>query len=224
MNPGYVPLGTENRDKRLRIDSPRFAASVHYLEHADAEVLSETVLVIRIDMISFPREYAAEGQPYTARWQIKQVGRVNVQIQCGELGRKQVLGVQCRKVNQRLIARDRDVLCIAKRIVGNRLPDEVTRCGIKQRVVSVQNPLKPRNVDALEPRNLLDLAVHESAVVTPRTVKQLVAFYTDRETLGDVFVVDDAVAKIEKPRTSATRYDLLKRVERVKRPSRHSNF
>jgi hypothetical protein len=41
------------------------------------------------------------------------------------------------------------------------------------------------------------LAVHERAIVTPGSVKQLVAFPPHREALGDVFVVDEAVAEIE---------------------------
>ena len=89
------------------------------------------------------------------------------------------------------------MLSIPKRIVRSRLPDKLTRCGIKQRVVRVQNPVNPPTITNYGQRILRELAVHERAIVAPGSVKQLVAFYTDRETLGDVFVVEFAVAKIE---------------------------
>src|SRR5438034_7830834 len=103
------------------------------------------------------------------------------------------------------------MLGIHKRVVRHRLPDILSRGRIKQRVVCVQYPLEPRSIDAVELRNLLDLAIHERAVVAPGSVKQLVAFHTNRETLGDVFVVDQAVAKIENARATAARDDLLDR-------------
>ena len=90
---------------------------------------------------------------------------------------------------------------IDHRIIWDRLSDELTRRGIKQWVGRVQNLREPQNIDALEPRNLLDLAVHERAIVAPDSVKQLVAFHADRETLGDVLVVDQAVTEIENART-----------------------
>ena len=69
-------------------------------------------------------------------------------------------------------------------------------------IVGVQNSLEPQKIDALEPGNLLNLAVHEGTIVAPGSIKQLVAFYTNCETLGDVLVVDQAVAKIDNARTS----------------------
>src|SRR5207245_9240273 len=115
---------------------------------------------------------------------------------------KQVPGVQPREVNQRKVARKRDMPAIDHRIVWHRLSDKLTRRGIKQRVGRVQNSREPQKIDALEPRNLLDLAVHERSIVAPGSVKQLVAFYTNRETLGDILVVDQAAAKIDNARTS----------------------
>src|SRR5206468_3337644 len=109
-------------------------------------------------------------------------------------------------------------------VVRHRLPDILSRGRIKQRVVCVQYPLEPRSIDAVELRNLLDLAIHERAVVAPGSVKQLVAFHTNRETLGDVFVVDQAVAKIENARATAARDDLLKWIERVESVRLHPNF
>ena len=76
----------------------------------------------------------------------------------------------------------------------------------------------------MEPRNLLDLAVHKRSIIAPGSTKQLVAFDTDREALRDVFVVDQAVAKIENTCPSAARDDLLKWIERVKRTRRRADF
>src|SRR5438552_6515294 len=116
------------------------------------------------------------------------------------------------------------MLCIHKRVVRHRLSNKFRRGGIKQRVGRIQNPLEPRTIDALELRNLLDLAVHERPVVAPSSVKQLVALYTHREALGDVFVVDQTIAKIENPRATAARDDLLKWIERVKSPHWRANL
>ena len=116
------------------------------------------------------------------------------------------------------------MLAVHKRVVRHRLPDKLSRGGIKQRVVCVQNPLESRSIDAVELRNLLDLAIHERSVVAPGSVKQLVAFHTNRETLGDVFVVDQAVAKIENARATAARDDLLKWIPWVERTDGRANF
>ena len=113
---------------------------------------------------------------------------------------------------------------LPKRIVRGRLSDESSRGGIKERVVRVQNLLEARTIDVLNLRNLLDLAVHEPRIVTPGSVKQLIAFHTNRETLGDVFVIDEAVAEIGKACPSAARDDLLKWIKWVKGAERQSNF
>src|SRR5439155_1835345 len=128
------------------------------------------------------------------------------------------------EVNQRQIARKCDMLSIGHWIIRNRLPDKLTRRGIEHRVRRVLNPLEPRNIDTLEPRNLLDLAIHERSIVALGSVKQLVAFYTNRETLGHVLVVDQAVAEIENACTSAARDDLLKRIEWVECVRTQPNF
>src|SRR4029453_5573239 len=60
--------------------------------------------------------------------------------------------------------------------------------------------------------------------VTPGSVKQLVAFHSNRKTLSNVFVVDDAVAEIGKACPSAARDDLLKWIKWVKGSRRESNF
>src|SRR5882724_1573612 len=122
--------------------------------------------------------------------------------------------MQRREINQWGVACDRHPEVI-EWIVRGRLSDKGRRGGIKERIGPVQDPLKARTIDVLNLRNLLDLAVHEPRIVAPASVKQLVAFYANRETLGDVFVIDDAVAEIGNTRTTAARDDLLKRIERV---------
>src|SRR4029077_18442107 len=118
-------------------------------------------------------------------------------VQRGKLGRGDAVVVLPRIRKQRLIARDLHAPSIAKRIVRNRLPDKVARGRIKQRVGPVQNPVDPATISNYRRRILRDLAVHERAIVTPGSVKQLVAFHTNGETLGDVFIVEYTVAKIE---------------------------
>src|SRR5207245_4310882 len=122
------------------------------------------------------------------------------------------------------IAREHDVLGIDKRVVRHGLSNKFSRGWIRQRVRRIHNPVEPRGVDASELRNLLDLAIHERSIVAPGSVKQLVAFHTDRETLGDVFVVDQAVAKIENARATAARDDLLKWIPWVERTDGRANF
>src|SRR5260370_9138284 len=95
---------------------------------------------------------------------------------------------------------------------------------MKERVVRVQNLLKTRTIDVLDLLNLLELAVHERSIVAPGPVKQLVAFHTNRETLGDLFVIEQAVAEIGNARPRAARDDLLKGIEWVKGTRRHANF
>src|SRR4029077_13051945 len=119
---------------------------------------------------------------------------------------------------------DRHAKRIPEWIVRGRLSDKLGRVRIKQRVVPVQNALEARTIDVQEPFNLHELAVHERSIVAPGSVKQLVAFYTGRETLGDVLVIEKAVAEIGNTRPSAARDDLLKGIERIKGTRRHSNF
>src|ERR1051325_10895936 len=121
MEPGYVPLWAENRNECFRINPPRFPPRLHREERRGVGVLSEAVLIIRVDAVSLPTKRADKGEPYTAGGQIKQIRRVNVQVQRGEFRRKQVCGLQPHKVNQRKVARKCDMLAIDHRIKWNRL-------------------------------------------------------------------------------------------------------
>src|SRR6266542_886793 len=220
----YVEFWAENWNERFRINRPLFAPRLDLADHGAAGDRSEAILVIRIDRVTFPAKHTAEGKPNAASGQIKQVRSVNVHIQCRELHRKQVPRTCDRILDEREIGREHDMLGIDKRVIRHRLSDEYARGGIKYRVGRVHNLLEPRSTDELGLRNILDLAVHERSIVATGPVKQLFAFYAHRETLGYVFVVDQAVAKIENARTSAARDDLLKWIERVERGRAHPNF
>ena len=62
-----MPLGTENRDERFRINAPRFAPRLDRGESGEATgvgVLVEAVLVIRVDPVTFPAKHTAKGEPH----------------------------------------------------------------------------------------------------------------------------------------------------------------
>ena len=90
MEPWDIHLFTENWNERFRIDTPLFAPGPNRVNSADAQFLLKAVLIVRIDTVLFPAKHAAEGQPNTTCGQIKQVGRVDVQVQCRELRGKKV--------------------------------------------------------------------------------------------------------------------------------------
>ncbi len=113
---------------------------------------------------------------------------------------------------------------VRERIVRGSLSDKIRRGWIKERVGPIQNALEPRSINALELRNLQLLTVTERCVVAPASVKELVASSAKGAKPGLAFVIDQAVAEIEKPCTRATRNDLLKRIEWVKGTRRQPNF
>ena len=86
---------------------------------------------------------------------------------------------------------------IVEWIVRGRLSDKYSRSRIKKRVRLVQNALVPRSIDAVELEILRFLAITECRIVTPGSVKQLVAFYTNGKKLGNVLGIAFAVAEIE---------------------------
>src|SRR5207249_5768421 len=73
-------------------------------------------------------------------------------------------------------------------------------------------------------RSILDLTVPECSVVTPGSVKELVAFYTKREKLGDVFLIYQTVPEIGKACISGAGDDLLKWIEWVVRIRGHASL
>src|SRR5260370_32201145 len=117
-----------------------------------------------------------------------------------------------REVDQWLVRCDRNAE-VSERIVRRSLSDKIRRGRIIDRVRRVQNPIEARDRDIPKLRSILDLTVPECSVVAPASVKELVAFYTDREKFGDVFLIDQTVAEIGQARISGARDDLLKWIE-----------
>src|SRR5439155_5087902 len=117
-----------------------------------------------------------------------------------------------RIVDQWQVGCDRHVI-ISERIVGDSGSNKIRLGGIKDRVRRVQNAIEARDGDIPKLRNILDLTIAECSIVAPASVKELVAFYTNREKLGDVFLIDQTIAEIGKACPSETGDDLLKWVE-----------
>src|SRR6266567_4479879 len=128
-----------------------------------------------------------------------------------------------REVDQWLVRCDRNAE-VSERIVGDSGSNKIRLGGVKDRVRRVQNAIEARDRDISKLRSILDLTVPERSIVAPASVKQLVTFYTDREKLGDVFIIDQAVAEIGKACISGARDDLLKWTEWVVRIRRHASL
>src|SRR6266700_1996343 len=128
-----------------------------------------------------------------------------------------------REVDQWLVRCDRNAE-VSERIVGDSGSNKIRLGGVKDRVRRVQNAIEARDRDISKLRSILDLTVPERSIVAPASVKELVAFYTNREKLGDVFLIDQAVTEIEKACTRASRDDLLKGIEWIVRIRRHASL
>src|SRR5438309_8222215 len=128
-----------------------------------------------------------------------------------------------REVDQWLVRWDRYAE-VSERIVRRGLSDKIRRGRIIDRVRRVQNAIEARDRDISKLRSILDLTIPECSIVAPASVKELVAFYTNREKLGDVFLIDQAVTEIGKACHSETGDDLLKWIEWVVRIRRHASL
>src|SRR6478609_4520378 len=123
--------------------------------------------------------------------------------------------MQRREVDQRYVGCDGHPE-IVERIVRNRLPNKISRCRIKERIVCVENALESRAISVPGLTNTQDFAVAEPRVVAPASIKELFSFYADGAQPGFVFVIKQSVTEIGNPRTRAARDELPKRVEWVK--------
>src|SRR5437667_3465058 len=128
-----------------------------------------------------------------------------------------------REVDQWLVRCDRNAE-VSERIVGDSGSNKIRLGGVKDRVRRVQNAIEARDRDIPKLRSILDLTVPERSIVAPASVKELVAFYTNREKLGDVFLIDQAVTEIGKACHSETGDDLLKWIEWVVCIRRHPSL
>src|SRR5439155_3081247 len=88
----------------------------------------------------------------------------------------------------------------------------------------VQNAIEARDGDIPKLRNILDLTIAECSIVAPASVKELVAFYTNREKLGDVFLIDQTIAEIGEACISGAGDDLLKWIEWIECIRRHASL
>src|SRR5690349_9149721 len=185
--------------------------------------MNDVGLVIWIDLVGLPTEKTAQGKSDGAAGQIKQVGCVNVQVQCRELRCKKVAPMQRREVDQRHVGCDGNPK-IVKGIVRYRLPNKISRGRIKERIVCVENALKSRAINVPGLANIQDLAIPERSVIAPASVKELVSFYADGAQPGFVFVIKQSVTEIGNPRFRAARDELPERVEWVKGTRRCANL
>src|SRR6266516_11605 len=128
-----------------------------------------------------------------------------------------------REVDQWLVRCDRNAE-VSERIVGDSGSNKIRLGGVKDRVRRVQNAIEARDRDISKLRSILDLTVPERSIVAPASVKELVAFDTDREKLGDVFLIDQAVTEIGKACHSETGDDLLKWIEWIECIRRHPSL
>ena len=147
MESSYIPAWAENWNARFGIDVPLFPTGVNRVYSADAQFFLKAVLIIRIDSILFTAKTAAKGQPNAARGQIKQIGRVNIRVECGEFGGENVPRSVRRKIDQWLVGCDRYPEVI-ERIIRRCLPDIIRRDWIKERVIRIQDSLEARPIDA----------------------------------------------------------------------------
>src|SRR5438309_1037545 len=128
-----------------------------------------------------------------------------------------------REVDQWLVRCDRNAE-VSERIVGDTGSNKIRLGGIKDRVRRVQNAIEARDGDISKLRSILDLTIAECSIVAPASVKEPVAFYTNREKLGDVFLIDQTIAKIGKACLSESGDDLLKWIEWIVRIRGHPSL
>src|SRR5437870_7068127 len=112
-----------------------------------------------------------------------------------------------REVDQWQIGWNRHAI-ISEWIVRDSGSNKIRLGGIKDCVRRVQNAIEERDRDISKLRSILDLTIPECSIVAPGSVKQLVPFDTDREKLGDVFLIDQTVAEIGKACISGAGDDL----------------
>ena len=74
------------------------------------------------------------------------------------------------------------------------------------------------------PGNIQDLTIPECGIVTPGSVKELVALHPKGGHPGFVLVIEQAVAEVGQTRPCPARYNLLERIKRIEGTHRKTNF
>ena len=113
---------------------------------------------------------------------------------------------------------------IAKRIEWNCCADEVPRGWIKDRIRSVQDALEPVNRNERAVFSIFDLAIAKSTIVTPASIKQFIAFDSERGEKGVYVTVDLAITKLGKTRAATAGDNLPKWVEWIECVNRKPRF
>src|SRR6266571_5642140 len=103
-----------------------------------------------------------------------------------------------------VVISDRIVKTIPERIERDGGSNKLRRVGIVDRVRRVHNPIEARDRSILNLKNIQNFAVTECSIITPASVKQLVALYTNRDQKRLVCNIDRAIAKFEKTCARAT--------------------
>src|SRR5438105_4190415 len=106
---------------------------------------------------------------------------------------------------------------ITERIVGNGCANELRGSRIKDGVGRVQNSVEARARHVSVARDVLDLAVAETSIVTPAPVEELVPFEAERGKKCIGLVIPKAIAKFDETGARAAGDDLLKGVEGIER-------
>src|SRR4030095_14136044 len=88
-------------------------------------------------------------------------------------------------------------------------------------IVLVQNSVETRGRDQGAGRGCLHLAVAESPIIAPCSIKQFVTPDTERGEKRISRVVKEAVAEFEQTSPAATRDDLIERIKRVESVGRY---
>src|ERR1700686_2879648 len=91
--------------------------------------------------------------------------------------------------DQWYVARNRNPE-IVERVARSCLSDKIARCRVKDRVVPVKDLLVARAIDVLGLKNIQNLAISECRIVTPASVKELVALHTDGGQPSLVFGIE----------------------------------
>ena len=164
-------------------------------------------------------ELAAESEADATSRELEQLCRVDVQIEGSQLRRLDVFRMHGGKVGRRRVGWNGGRQRIAEGIEGTFSLKYTT--WLEDGIVLVQNSIETRGRDQGAVLGGLHLAVTESEIITPRSIKQFVASGTERHEERIGRVVEETVAKFEDTSPAATRDDLIERIKRVEGVGRY---
>ncbi len=158
-------------------------------------------------------ELATESEADATSRELEQLGRVDVQIEGSQLRRVDVFRMNGGEVGRSRVGWNRGPERIAEGIEGRLSLKYATR--LEDGIVLVENSIETRGRNQSASGGGFHLAVAESEIITPCSIKQFVAPDTecDEERIGHV--VEEAVAEFEQTSPAGTRNDLIERIKRV---------